>query len=387
MISKPNWLINRASKWKSPPVSSFISHPRPRSNTEIITRQWRIATIVERKRVSGIRVYLKNYFGLDLRRRATRRHVRTWCPSWSLVCVVCIRVHHFWNRSLIDQRRKVDWKNSNTRDVTEGALLAPGELSFRVHFFASEHTFSESMNYSMETISNLIDKIRKNSLTQASNTGIATRHSMSTTSPPYHNRYLTTHDTDTSDNVSRHFLTNGWANADAHGGNRGGRGSGGAGGLGVPLNEHEFGSSVDRSKVRRATQVIMFYHDFKLCSALFFRQLSPWPSTNNHTKRYCSRCHWQLVRVMMINLSSMLGSVCVCSKNIPLYYQVRKNMFPMFATSHAENEGVVGHGVKRATQVTLETWWFWVAVCKHHWHCRCSRFTVTHDALLNVTLN
>ena len=148
--------------------------------------------------------------------------------------------------------------------------MAPGELSFRVHFFASERTLSESMNYSMETISNLIDKIRKNSLTQASNTGIATRHSMSTTSPPYHNRYLTTHDTDTSDNVSRHFLTNGWANVDAHGGNRGGRGSGGAGGLGVPLNEHEFGSSVDRSKVRRATQVIMFCYDFKLCLALFF---------------------------------------------------------------------------------------------------------------------
>ena len=51
---------------------------------------------------------------------------------------------------------------------------------------------------------------------------------------------------DIGDNVSRHFLTNGWAECGGQGDNT----------LNIPgyqLNEHEIGG--DKSRVRRATQV------------------------------------------------------------------------------------------------------------------------------------
>ena len=57
----------------------------------------------------------------------------------------------------------------------------------------------------MEKLNFFIDKIRKNSLQQ------------SVSSSPFHNRYATSYNENDAnrdcDNVSRHFLTNGWATA------------------------------------------------------------------------------------------------------------------------------------------------------------------------------
>ena len=59
--------------------------------------------------------------------------------------------------------------------------------------------------------------------------------------------------TEDDEDVSRHFLTNGWAESGGGSGGGGGGGAGGGASLTVPLNEHELGN--DKSRVRRATQV------------------------------------------------------------------------------------------------------------------------------------
>ena len=101
----------------------------------------------------------------------------------------------------------------------------------------------------MRKMGDFLEKIRKNSITQPNT--VSHRHSQTVRdSPPFLNRYATTQGApggDIGDNVSRHFLTNGWAECGSQGDT-----------LNIPgyqLNEHEIGG--DKSRVRRATQV---YH-------------------------------------------------------------------------------------------------------------------------------
>ena len=106
----------------------------------------------------------------------------------------------------------------------------------------------------VQKMEDFLEKIRKNSITQPNT--VSHRHSQTARdSPPFLNRYATTQDHrtpptgDIGDNVSRHFLTNGWAEC-------GGQGDT----LNIPgyqLNEHEIGG--EKSRVRRATQV---YHTY-----------------------------------------------------------------------------------------------------------------------------